>query len=45
VRLANAREELTHSSEFKYAIINKDFDEARNGLVEIIRAERARKAR
>ena len=45
VRLANAREELTHSSEFKYAIINKDFDEARNRLVEIIRAERARKAR
>ena len=45
VRLANARVELTHSSEFKYAIINKDFDEARNRLVEIIRAERARKAR
>jgi guanylate kinase len=45
VRLANAREELTHSSEFEYAIINKDFDEARNRLVEIIRAERARKAR
>jgi len=40
-RLANAREELTHSGEFKYAIINNDFDKARRELVQIIRAERA----
>jgi guanylate kinase len=45
LRLANAREELSHSGEFKYVIINKNFDEARHRLVEIISAERARKAR
>ena len=45
LRLANAREELTHSSEFEYAIINKDFDEARRDLQAIIRVERLRKAR
>ncbi len=39
-RLDNAREELTHSGEFKYAIINKDFDEARRRLTEIVRSER-----
>ena len=44
LRLANAREELSHSREFEYAIINKDFDEAKNRLIEVIRAERARKA-
>jgi len=44
VRMSQAREELSHSSEFEYAIINKDFDEAKNRLIEVIRAERARKA-
>jgi guanylate kinase len=39
-RLANAQAELAHASEFKYAIINKDFDTARAALAEIIRKER-----
>jgi guanylate kinase len=39
-RLANAREELAHAGEFKYAIINKDFDTARQALARIIREER-----
>jgi guanylate kinase len=41
-RLANAREELTHTGEFKYAIINKDFEVAKGELSEIIRKERAK---
>ena len=41
-RLDNAREELEHSGEFEYRIINKDFDTARRELAEIIRKERAR---
>jgi len=41
-RLANARDELTHSGEFKYAIINKDFEVAKGELSEIIRKERAK---
>ena len=41
-RLAAAREELSHCSEFEYAIINKDFDEARRDLLAIIRAARLR---
>ena len=41
-RLANAREELEHSGEFEYRIINKDFEIARRELAEIIRKERAR---
>jgi guanylate kinase len=41
-RLDNAREELAHSGEFEYRIINKDFDTARQELAEIIRKERAR---
>ena len=45
VRMANAREELRHADEFEYAIINKDFGEARQKLAEVIRSERARKAR
>jgi guanylate kinase len=45
VRMAQAREELSHSGEFEYAIINKDFDEARHKLAEVIRTERARKGR
>jgi guanylate kinase len=40
-RLDAAREELTHVSEFKYAIINKDFEAAKGELAEIIRKERA----
>jgi guanylate kinase len=41
-RLANARDELTHAGEFKYAIINKDFEVAKGELSEIIRNERAK---
>ena len=41
-RVKNAREELAHAGEFKYAIINKDFDTARRELAEVIRAERAK---
>jgi guanylate kinase len=44
LRLDNAREEIMHASEFEYAIINKDFDEARRDLAAVIRAERARTA-
>ena len=39
-RIANAREELSHQGEFKYAIINKDFETARQQLADIIRNER-----
>jgi guanylate kinase len=39
-RLDNAREELRHQDEFKYRIINKDFDAARQALAEIVRKER-----
>ena len=41
-RLENAREELAHSVEFKYRIINKDFEIARRDLAKIIEGERAR---
>lgn len=41
-RLDAAREELTHAGEFKYAIINKDFEAAKGELAEIIRKERAK---
>jgi len=41
-RLANARDELTHVDEFKYRIINKDFEAAKGELSEIIRNERAK---
>ena len=37
-RMAVARDEISHSPEFDYAIINKDFDEASQDLVAIIRA-------
>jgi guanylate kinase len=40
-RLDNARDELAHQGEFKYAIINKDFNTARRELSDIIRKERA----
>jgi guanylate kinase len=39
-RLANAHAEMSHAHEFKYAIINKDFDTAKTELAEIIRRER-----
>ena len=39
-RMANARDELSHAGEFKYAIINNNFDDARKDLAAIIRAER-----
>lgn len=41
-RVANAREELAHAREFKYAIINKDFETARRELASIIQGERAK---
>lgn len=41
-RVANAREELAHAGEFKYAIINKDFEIARRELASIIERERAK---
>jgi guanylate kinase len=41
-RLENAREELRHQDEFNYAIINKDFDTARQQLATIIRNERTK---
>jgi len=41
-RLQNAQDELAHAGEFKYAIINKDFETARSELAEIIRNERTR---
>jgi guanylate kinase len=40
-RLENAREELGHQHEFKYVIINKDFEAARRELAEVIQKERA----
>jgi guanylate kinase len=44
-RLESAEEEISHAPEFTYAIINKDFDEARQDLQAIIRVERLKKAR
>ena len=40
-RVQNAREELSHAGEFKYAIINKDFETARRELASVIQRERA----
>jgi guanylate kinase len=39
-RLRNAAEEMSHAAEFKYAIINNKFDDARLDLRAIVRAER-----
>jgi guanylate kinase len=39
-RLDNARGEMEHAGEFHYAIINKDFDTARQELAAIIQKER-----
>ena len=44
-RVDNAREELAHQSEFQYAIINKDFEEAKRDLQAIIRVERLKQSR
>jgi guanylate kinase len=44
-RLAGAREELSHAVEFEYAIINADFDAARQDLAAVVNAERLRVAR
>jgi guanylate kinase len=44
-RMAVAREEISHSPEFNYAIINKDFEEAANDLLAIIRSARLETAR
>jgi len=40
-RMQNAAEEMAHAAEFKYAIINKDFDDALQDLKAVVRAERA----
>ena len=39
-RMSSAEEEISHAPEFDYAIINKDFDEAKRDLQAIIRVER-----
>ena len=39
-RIAGAREEISHVSEFKYVIINDKFDEAVKDLVSIVRGRR-----
>ena len=44
-RMAVAKDEISHSPEFDYAIINKDFDEASRDLLAIIRAARLGTAR
>jgi guanylate kinase len=44
-RLATAAEEISHAPEFEYAIINKDFEVAKQDLLAIIRVERLRRAR
>ena len=44
-RLAAAREEIAHVSEYEYVIINEDFNRAAQDLRSIIRAERLKLAR
>jgi guanylate kinase len=44
-RLAAAREEISHVSEYEYVIINEDFNRAAQDLRCIIRAERLKLAR
>jgi guanylate kinase len=39
-RIAAATEEMSHAAEFDYAIINKDFEEARRDLTAVVRAAR-----
>jgi guanylate kinase len=42
-RMSSAEEEISHSAEFDYVIINKDFDEAKRDLQAIIRVERLKR--
>lgn len=44
-RLENAAEEMSHAVEFKYAIINNNFDDALFDLRAVVRAERLAVAR
>ena len=44
-RLDAAAEEMNHAAEFDYAIINKDFDEAKHDFLAVVRAARLRTAR
>lgn len=44
-RLANAREEIAHVTDFDYVIINADFRTAASELQDVIRAERLRTPR
>jgi guanylate kinase len=44
-RLASAREEISHVSEYEYVIINDDFNRAALDLRSIVRAERLKLAR
>ncbi|MGD9953875.1 MAG: guanylate kinase, partial [Burkholderiales bacterium] len=44
-RLQNATEEMRHAVEFKYAIINNDFEDALHDLRGIVRAERVATSR
>jgi guanylate kinase len=44
-RLRNAHEEITHLFEFKYVIINDDFDRAAQELAAIVVAERLKRPR
>jgi len=39
-RLANAASEIDHAPEFAHVIINRDFDEARDDLLAVVRAAR-----
>jgi guanylate kinase len=41
-RLKDAREEISHVSEFDYVIINKEFDQARRDMAAVVRAARLR---
>ena len=44
-RLANAREEIAHVTDFDYVIINNDFRTAASELQDVVRAERLRTPR
>jgi guanylate kinase len=44
-RLASAREEISHVSEYEYVIINDEFNRAAQDLRSIVRAERLKLAR
>jgi guanylate kinase len=44
-RMDAAAEEMSHAAEFDYAIINKDFDEAKRDFLAVVRAARLRMAR